>query len=157
MTQVENGITLSKKRAVNKGKGSYILLIKLPAEEIITVGGLKAIRFSPGYYAYVGSAMNGLEARVNRHLRQNKKIHWHIDYLLQRVAISSIILSETTDRTECAVAGALNRQFEAVSRFGSSDCRCRSHLFFSAGEMKPAIMAILSSLGMRPSLTKAAR
>ena len=30
----------------------------------------------------VQNAMNSLESRVKRHLSDNKKKHWHIDYLL---------------------------------------------------------------------------
>jgi sugar fermentation stimulation protein A len=50
--------------------GVYILLIALPREETIPVGKLGPIRFPEGFYAYVGSAMNGLESRVTRHLRR---------------------------------------------------------------------------------------
>ena len=133
-------------------KGSYVLIIQLPEEQTITIGSLKAIYFPSGYYAYVGSAMGGFKSRLNRHLKNNKKPHWHIDYLLERASTSSIILSETNDRTECAVAQALRRQFDSIPGFGSSDCKCRSHLFFAANKMKPTIMATLSSLGIKPRL-----
>jgi Uri superfamily endonuclease len=50
------------------------------------VGALGTLVFSPGRYIYVGSALNGIEPRVSRHLRTNGghlgSIHWHIDYLL---------------------------------------------------------------------------
>jgi len=130
-------------------KGSYVLLIELTEEQTITTGSLKAIYFPRGYYAYVGSAMGGFKSRLNRHLRSNKKPHWHIDYLLQKASISEIILCETNDRVECAVAQALNGQFDSISGFGSSDCKCRSHLFFATDKMKPTIMATLSSLPIK--------
>jgi len=63
-------------------KGSYILLIKLLKDSEIKVGSLGTISFKKGFYVYVGSAMGGLEQRINRHLRKNKKTFWHIDYLL---------------------------------------------------------------------------
>ncbi|MBI4180850.1 MAG: GIY-YIG nuclease family protein [Chloroflexi bacterium] len=135
-----------------KGKGSYVLIIKLPIEQTITIGKYKTIRFPAGDYAYVGSAMGGFQARLNRHRRQNKKLHWHIDYLLQRATISDIILCESRERTECIIAQALSRQFEAIPGFGSSDCKCHSHLFFTAGAIKPAILTILHSLGTMPGL-----
>ena len=133
-------------------KGSYVLLIELPEEQTITIGSLKAVYFPRGYYAYVGSAMGGFKSRLNRHLKSDKKPHWHIDYLLEKASISEIILYETNDRVECAIAQALSRQFDSISGFGSSDCKCRSHLFFAADEMKTPIMAILNSLGIKPRL-----
>ena len=32
--------------------------------------------------------MGGLDARVARHLRAEKKLHWHIDYLLERASVT---------------------------------------------------------------------
>ena len=135
-------------------KGSYILLIKLSEGQDFKIGSLKTIHFPRGYYAYAGSAMGGFESRLRHHLNDNKRLHWHIDYLLQQASISSIILCETNDRAECAVAQALSRQFDSIPGFGSSDCKCRSHLFFAADEMKSTILAILNLLDIRPRLTR---
>ena len=130
-------------------KGSYVLLIQLPEEQTITIGSLKAIYFPRGYYAYVGSAMGGFKSRLNRHLKSNKKPHWHIDYLLEKASISEIILCETNDRMECTIAQALTGQFDSIPGFGSSDCKCRSHLFFATDKMKTTIMATLNSLPIK--------
>jgi len=135
-------------------KGSYVLLIELTKEQTITTGSLKAIYFPRGYYAYVGSAMGGFKSRLNRHLRSDKKPHWHIDYLLEKASISEIILCKTNDRVECAMAQALSCQFDSIPGFGSSDCKCRSHLFFAADKMHPTIIASLSSLSMQPGLAQ---
>ena len=137
-------------------KGSYVLLIQLPKEQTITIGSLKALHFPGGYYAYVGSAMSGFKTRISRHLKSNKKRHWHIDYLLDKASITGIIRSETTARTECTIAQALSRQFDSVPGFGCSDCRCHSHLFFSANksEMKSTIMTTLKSQGVRQRLER---
>lgn len=137
-------------------KGSYVLLIQLPKEQTITTGSLKAVHFPGGYYAYVGSAMSGFKTRISRHLKSNKKRHWHIDYLLDKASITGIIRSETTARAECTIAQALSRQFDSVPGFGCSDCRCHSHLFFSANEsqIKSTIMAILKSQDDRQALNK---
>ena len=133
-------------------KGSYVLLIELPEEQTITIGSLKAICFPRGYYAYVGSALGGVKSRLNRHLRRNKKPHWHIDYLLQRASINNVIVCEAENRIECTIAQALKSQFDCIPHFGSSDCSCPSHLFFAAEEMKLKIMATLNSLGVRARL-----
>ena len=131
-------------------KGSYVLLIKLPGEQTIRIGSLNAVKFPCGYYAYVGSAMGGLKSRINHHLKRNKKPRWHIDYLLDKALIKSIILCETKDRVECAIAQALSHQFDSIPGFGCSDCKCHSHLFFVPDDMKPEITAILNSLGVAP-------
>ena len=136
-------------------KGRYILIIKLPEEQTITIGSLKARHFPRGYYAYVGSAMSGFKARISRHLKGNKKRHWHIDYLLEKASINGISLSETNDRAECTIAQALNHQFDSVPGFGCSDCRCHSHLFFAnESQMKSTIMATLKSQGIRARLER---
>ena len=132
-------------------KGSYILILQLPEQQTITIGSLPDVYFPRGHYAYVGSAMGGLKSRLSHHLQGSKKPRWHIDYLLQRASISSIILYETGEKTECTIAEALSHQFDSIPAFGCSDCRCRSHLFFSTEEMKPMIMATLKLLAKAKS------
>ncbi len=114
-------------------KGSYVLLIRVENPVEIKVGKLGRIKFRQGYYAYVGSAMNSIEARVARHLRKNnKKLFWHIDYLLanEYAEIVSVLIRESEQKEECKIAQKLAEKFEAVPRFGCSDCRCGSHLFY---------------------------
>ena len=129
-------------------KGSYVLLTRLAEGGVITVGKLGDIPFLPGYYAYVGSAMGGVEARVNRHLREDKKRHWHIDYLLEKACIIGIGIYETEDRAECSIAQVLSSEFDAIPGFGCSDCQCWSHLFFATGkeQMEIAIKTMIESL-----------
>jgi Uri superfamily endonuclease len=135
-------------------KGSYILLITLSEEQTITIGSLKAVRFSAGYYAYVGSAMGGIKSRLSHHFKGSKKPHWHIDYLLEKASINSIIICQSQNKVECTIAQALSHQFDGIIGFGSSDCQCQSHLFFAPNEeqAKSTIMSILKSLGMQPRL-----
>ena len=134
--------------------GSYILLIKLSEGQAITLGRRQNIYFPRGNYAYVGSAMGGFKARLSHHLKGSKKAHWHIDYLLSKASITGGILCETENRIECAIARALSHQFDSISGFGCSDCRCPSHLFFATDEnqMKLTIMATFNSLGIEPRL-----
>lgn len=66
-----------------KHERSYCLIINIKKDTEIKIGKkLGFINFKKGCYVYVGSAMNCLESRVKRHLSDNKKKHWHIDYLL---------------------------------------------------------------------------
>ena len=117
---------------MGKVKGSYILLIELATNKDIFVGKLGNVYFPKATYAYVGSAMNGLGARLARHLRRGKKLHWHIDYLLKEAEVDEIILCQGNDRVECSLAQALTGELQSVPGFGSSDCKCRSHLYFAS-------------------------
>ncbi len=112
-------------------KGTYALLIKVPKNIEVQTGKLGKIKFKCGFYAYVGSALNGLENRVNRHIRKEKRLRWHIDYLLEKAEIAEVIYAETDSRIECKIAENLNKNFESVKKFGCSDCKCKSHLFYS--------------------------
>lgn len=129
-------------------KGSYILIIRLPKERMIEVGGLQNIHFPRGHYAYVGSAMGGFKPRLSHHSRRDKRPRWHIDYLLQKAHINDIILCEAEERTECIIARALSFQFDSIPGFGCSDCKCGSHLFYAADEeqMKLVVTAIVNLL-----------
>lgn len=110
-------------------KGTYVLIIEVPKREVIKVGCLGAITFPKGLYAYVGSALNGMESRINRHLRREKRVYWHIDYLLNKASIKAVIFAKTEKRMECNIAQNLAKNFVSLVSFGSSDCKCKSHLF----------------------------
>ena len=118
---------------MGKVKGSYILLVELAAGKDILVGKLGYVSFPKASYAYVGSAMNGFKARLAHHLREVKKLHWHIDYLLKEAEVEEIILCQAEKRVECSLAQALSGELQSIPGFGSSDCKCQSHLYF-AGE-----------------------
>jgi Uri superfamily endonuclease len=135
---------------VKQLKGSYILLIELGEDELISVGRLGTIAFPRGSYAYVGSAMGGLEQRISRHLRKNKSLHWHVDYLLEKAIVKEVIICQSEERLECTIAQALARKLSFIPGFGSSDCKCASHLYFAPGnnEIKTSIREVLGELGL---------
>ena len=110
--------------------GVYILLVELARERRIRVGRLGVIPFKKGYYAYVGSGKMGLKKRIERHLRNDKRVHWHIDYLLAFGKVVEAIAVETNESLECKLAQEVSSQFEPIRGFGSSDCKCPSHLFY---------------------------
>jgi Uri superfamily endonuclease len=111
-------------------RGVYTVLAQLNKKQQIQIGKKRKFTFEKGVYAYVGSALNGLESRLARHLRSNKKLHWHIDYLLNKAKIEAIIFAETSQKKECLIAQALEHRLPSITGFGCSDCRCGSHLFF---------------------------
>lgn len=112
-------------------KGCYILLMELPEDETLKIGKLGRIKFKKGFYAYVGSGMNNLEKRVERHLQKRKKLHWHIDYFLKRAVIKEVFYAESNKREECKIARKFAKTYtRGIKNFGCSDCKCPSHLFF---------------------------
>lgn len=89
-------------------------------------------RFKKGYYVYIGSAMNSLVARINRHLSDEKKLHWHIDYLLENKSseIRDVLFNVSDKKIECDLASTIALNGEEVPKFGCSDCNCSSHLIY---------------------------
>jgi Uri superfamily endonuclease len=115
-------------------KGTYLLIMTLLKDTSVMVGKHGIIHFKKGCYAYVGSALNGLEQRIQRHLRTDKKTHWHIDYLLPFTEIVDIFYKENNRRDECRIAQGFKKNFARISGFGCSDCTCQSHLFYGCFE-----------------------
>ena len=113
--------------------GIYHLIIFLSEDKIIKIGKFGTFHFLKGFYVYTGSAMGGVESRLARHCRKNKRLHWHIDYLLLHSEIIKIIIYPTRERLECE----LNQKILSlpdckilIMGFGSSDCNCISHLAY---------------------------
>lgn len=116
----------------NKGKKyeRMFLIINLATSSKIKIGKLGQIEFTEGYYVYVGSAMNSLESRVKRHLSDEKKLHWHIDYLLKKSEINEVIYNESSKKIECELSQYISSKTNGIEGFGCSDCDCESHLYY---------------------------
>ncbi len=119
------------KKELPRGGGSYILLIKLSKGGEILIGKMGSRYFSEGSYLYLGSAMKGLKSRIDRHLRDNKRLHWHIDYLLVNASVEGVITIENGNKLECELARGFKKVLKEVTGFGASDCKCTSHLYFA--------------------------
>ena len=126
-------------------KGSYILIVEIKNDSIISIGEKGEKSFNKGYYIYVGSALNGLDQRIQRHLRKQKKIHWHIDYLLKHAVIIYVFYKEGKIKEECNIAKKLDGKLFSFPFFGCSDCRCKSHLFYGSFE---EVMSAVEKLQM---------
>jgi sugar fermentation stimulation protein A len=111
--------------------GIYIICFYLEKGRKITVGRLGKFSFNPGFYFYVGSAQRNLSARLERHSRKGKPLHWHIDYLaIYANAIGALLIAGNKHK-ECRIADELSHIFQpAISGFGSSDCSCDTHLYY---------------------------
>lgn len=117
-----------------EGKGTYFLLFTLNGPEVIQIGRLKKFLFEESIYGYVGSARGpgGLEARISHHLGLSKRPHWHMDYLRPFALFAECWFDQSGEYFEHIWANSFfNMQFSAVpaENFGSSDCKCPSHLF----------------------------
>jgi sugar fermentation stimulation protein A len=111
-------------------RGVYILIARAEIKMHIPIGKMGIVEFEPGYYLYAGSARKNLEARLHRHGRRQKKLFWHIDYLLERARLIQIVPIRTGEDLECELARELSQIATPVPGFGCSDCNCQSHLFF---------------------------
>lgn len=134
------------------GPGSYVLIFELPSERVIEVGKLGRHAFPFGFYAYVGSALGpgGLAARVKHHLHGISRPHWHIDYLREVTRPDGLWFVESDLLLEHAWAGILpllNHASQSMTGFGSSDCKCQTHLFHF--RKRPSIRSFQKLAGNR--------
>jgi sugar fermentation stimulation protein A len=118
-----------------KEKGVYLLVLKLKKNQRLSAGNLPETSFKSGTYIYVGRSRLSLEGRFRRHLRKEKKLFWHIDYFLQKAAVEEVwIKRDFFD--ECQTAADIKNFWRnslfPQRKFGSSDCRCTSHLVYLA-------------------------
>ena len=107
---------------------TYQLYIDLSRNVTVTVGKLGTFALPRGRYVYTGSARKNIESRVRRHLSKEKRLRWHIDYLLSHPA-AHIAHVGFADSSECVTNKAIAGRI-VIPRFGASDCRagCVSHL-----------------------------
>lgn len=121
--------------------GTYILVLQGRQHAEIEIGRWGRLCLEPGYFLYIGSAFGpgGIRARVSRHYRSEKTKRWHIDYLREFAEPVIVWFSHDPERLEHRWAQAIAQMpgMVPVNGFGSSDCRCRSHLFFSTIEPEP--------------------
>jgi Uri superfamily endonuclease len=116
-------------------RGSYCLCIIARDSINAEIGALGEITFGMGNYIYIGSALNSLKPRLERYYKINNRkhdvTHWHIDYLLkeQQIFIDQIFTIICSERLECELANWVSNYGKPIIGFGSSDCKCKSHLY----------------------------
>jgi Uri superfamily endonuclease len=126
--------------------GTYALVLSSSVRALIRVGKLGSLRLQPGFYVYVGSAHSpgGLHARLAHHLEPTARPHWHIDYLRAHTNPEQVWFCYERIPWECRWADCLSLQRGAsvpLAGFGSSDCTCKSHLFFFGSRPSRAVFA----------------
>ena len=110
------------------GYQTYQLYITVTNNITVQIGRLRRFEFPAGFYIYTGSAKRGMENRLARHLAQEKKLRWHIDYLLNHPDASITKIEKFTE-PECEINARTDGEI-LVPGFGASDCKakCGSHL-----------------------------
>lgn len=106
----------------------YFVIFRLEEDKKIRVGKLGEIDFRKGYYVYVGSAKRGLNKRIRRHMKKEKRMRWHVDYLSVE---AEFVDAFKVGVSECELAKLAASLMEGIKDFGCSDCKCKSHLFYS--------------------------
>ena len=122
--------------------GIYIIEIVPKRTFSFSHNKLGNYKFSKGYYYYVGSAQKNLIKRVERHIKKDKKLHWHIDYLTvnKNISIPNVYLIKNyTKENECGLVFNLSQNYKMehpIKSFGSSDCnKCYSHLLYRKDQL----------------------
>jgi Uri superfamily endonuclease len=124
---------------INEQHTIYALFFDLHNSATIQIGKLGTFFFPKGHYIYVGSAKRNIRARIERHIKVEKKKRWHIDYLRPYGEITKIV-TYSSELEECERAQQLMREINGkiiANGFGSSDCRCPSHLIYSPRRLPP--------------------
>ncbi len=107
-----------------------MLLLFLSSPRRLRVGSLGRITLKRGIYLYVGSGGRSPWKRLRRHLARNKNKFWHIDFLSTEADVLGAFIFESGLKLECVIASSLGTVLPSIKDFGSSDCKCYSHLFF---------------------------
>lgn len=121
--------------SIESRSGTYALILRARSAKRVRIGALGYLRLRSGTYVYVGSAFGpgGVRARVKHHLSRSPAPHWHIDYLRQATELDQVWYTYDPARREHAWANFFRKARGAsipLPRFGASDCRCVSHLFY---------------------------
>ncbi len=121
---------------IASGTGTYALILQAGHEDTICIGRLGQLHLIPGFYVYVGSAFGpgGLAARIEHHRKLSYRPHWHIDYIRPFVRVCDVWFSYDPARREHTWAATINGLSDLsvpLRGFGSSDCGCAAHLFYT--------------------------
>ena len=140
----------------SKKPGTYALLLKSEISEEIQIGRWGKLQLEHGYYLYIGGAFGsgGVYARVSRHFRQNKKLRWHIDYLRAATLSTDAWFSLSENRLEHEWAETLSQlnSLKPIRKFGCSDCKCLTHLFFFNDEPQSTRSILENKTGSQVSI-----
>jgi Uri superfamily endonuclease len=135
MTRLSTELSWAINTIMKPEGGTYALILFCPAKKRVQIGRLGLLELSQGFYVYVGSALGpgGLRARVAHHQKVSQQPRWHIDYLRPHTRLDRLWSYHGRARREHQWARLIHDLKGAsapIAGFGSSDCRCATHLFF---------------------------
>jgi len=114
--------------------GTYVLVLRSSSTRTIRIGRLGKLQLQLGWYVYVGSAFGpgGLRARVDHHRGRARRPYWHVDYLRRYTRLESVwyCCGVRCEHEWAAAIGAMPGATMVQQGFGSSDCRCETHLYW---------------------------
>ncbi len=116
--------------------GTYLLILASGVDRPLRVGRLGRWTVKRGFYVYVGSAFGpgGFRARLQHHERVSARPHWHVDYLRSVTRLAAVWYSHDSGRREhqwARLLAGMKGVSTPIRDFGSSDCGCGSHLYFT--------------------------
>ena len=139
-------------RLVVTKTGTYIVVLRSHQAKTIQIGKLAPFDIKKGYYLYIGSAFGsgGVIARLKHHAKVSKRPHWHLDYLRAETNFYAAYAEYSSKKEECnwaSILAGMALSTEPLKGFGSSDCDCRTHLFYFSSQLKvlKAVREITSS------------
>ena len=117
---------------INEQHCLYAIHLKISEKKLVQIGSLGTFEFPIGTYIYVGSAKKNIKARITRHIKKEKPLRWHFDYIRPH---GEIVKVETFDDSldECNRCKQIKEKYQAhelIKGFGSSDCNCKAHLLY---------------------------
>ncbi len=135
---------------IEVNRGIYILEIFTEYDFTLKTKAFGKVHLEKGYYYYVGSAQKNLRSRIQRHLKKEKIVRWHIDLLTtaEETRITKIcILPFAPKSAECeTVQKMLKLKFavNSIPHFGNSDCNiCQTHLLYSRKRIPQSHFSLL--------------
>ncbi|MCD6300537.1 MAG: GIY-YIG nuclease family protein [Staphylothermus sp.] len=142
--------------------GEYLLILKVHKEMMIRTHGKRKFSLDPGIYVYIGSAhgLGGLRSRIIRHMRKNKKIFWHIDYLttsnyVKIIGLVTIISFNKNVDFESMISKHMLSRFKPILGFGCSDKkRDKSHLYYCGKNLSECLKIIKEILSLIKPLAR---
>ncbi len=130
-------------------KGTYVLKLFVGHPRKVRIGALGFLRFESGTYVYVGSALNSIEKRVQRHLKKEKILRWHLDYLTVQddVEVIGVYVFENLEMEE-ELSLELSKMYKGVKGFGASDMKKADSNLYLVDESVDEFLRSLGGVGI---------
>ncbi|AFZ70524.1 hypothetical protein Calag_0782 [Caldisphaera lagunensis DSM 15908] len=114
-------------------EGIYIIVFRVN-DYINLIINKNEFIIDKGYIIYIGSAGNGLNNRLRRHLTKNKKLRWHIDYVTNNKSVEPSIIYYKEGlygvKIEDELSSLFYSKFLKIDNLGATDSKM-PHMYYS--------------------------